>query len=291
MSFQITTAMKVQFKENYDLLSQQTDCLLAKYCRQENISAEDLFIDQVGASDGHDIVDQHGDTQYADTPHQRRMIHPVPWEWADLIDKTDKMRTIADPSSAYLKVAVAARNRRKDKHFIDAAFADAAEGKKGESTVSFPAENVVAVNLGGSAEGLTINKLLAARKIIYGYEVDKTIPLHIALSVEQTNDLLKTTQVTSSDYNSVRALVRGEIDTFLGMQFHETERLNVDTNSYRRLIVWAEDGIAVGTIEDTDTYLDMLPGKRHSMQVRATCDLGASRMEEEKVVEIKCLEA
>jgi hypothetical protein len=38
-------------------------------------------------------------------------------------------------------------------------------------------------------------------------------------SVKQLSDLLDTTAATSSDYNSVKTLVQGDIDTFLGVKF------------------------------------------------------------------------
>jgi dihydroxyacetone kinase DhaKLM complex PTS-EIIA-like component DhaM len=47
--------------------------------------------------------------------------------------------------------------------------------------------------------------------------------------------------------------------------------------------------LAVGA--DVNVMIDVLPQKRHATQVRVTMDMGATRMEEEKVVEIKCLEA
>lgn len=43
---------------------------------------------------------------------------------------------------------------------------------------------------------------------------------HIALKAAALQNLLSDTTVTSSDYNSIKALVKGEIDTYMGFQFH-----------------------------------------------------------------------
>lgn len=289
MSDLITTNLVKGFKANFMILSQQLKSRLRDAVREEPLTGEDDFFDAIGAADGADITDRHGDTQYASTPHSRRKVHAIPWQWADLIDKKDKVRMLGDPQSSYVITAAAAAGRRMDDHVIAAAFGTAYTGKAGTTPVTFPTStNVVAVDLGGSAEGLTINKLLAAREIIYGNDVDEDIPLHCAVSQKQLTDLLKTTQVTSSEYNTVKALVRGEVDTFVGFKFHRSERLLVDSNSYRRVVAWAEDGLLLGVHEDVTVKIDLLPTKRYSVQVYVEMDMGSTRMEEEKVVEIKC---
>jgi hypothetical protein len=293
MSDQITTALVKGFRANFTLLAQQKKSRLRMAVREEPLTGEDDFFDRVGAADGADITSRHGDTQYASTPHDRRKVYAIGWEWADLIDKPDKVRMLGDPQSTYVQAAVASAGRRIDDHIIAAFFGTAYSGKTGTTAITFPtgATNVVPVNLSGSNEGLTVNKLIRAKRLLWEYDVDEDIPLHIAVTGEQLEDLLKTTQVTSADYNSVKALVKGEIDTFMGMTFHRSQRLLTDTSSYRRVPVWAEDGVLLGIHTDVKVYIDVLPQKRHSTQVRVELDMGATRMEESKVVEIKCLEA
>jgi hypothetical protein len=279
------------FKANFLILSQQMDSRLGNAVRNETLTGEDDFFDTVGAADGADITSRHGDTEYASVPHGRRKVTPIGWEWAELIDRQDKVRMLGDPQSSYLKLAVAAANRRKDRHIIQCAFATAYTGKAGTTAVTFPAGNQIAYNFGGS-NGLNLNKLIEARRLIRGVgDVDPSIPMHIACTEKQIGDLLGVTQVTSSDYNSVKALVRGEIDQFMGFTFHPTSLIELDGSSYRRVIAWAEDGILLGTSLDVKVFIDDLPQKRHSTQVRVEMAMGAARMEEAKVVEIKCSES
>lgn len=164
--------------------------------RNEPINAEDGFYDQIGASDGTDITTRHADTQFANTPHARRKVTPIPWQWADLIDRADKVRLLGDPQNAYLLAAHAARNRRKDDHIINAFFSNAYTGKTGTTPVSFPAANQVVVDLGGSAEGLTVNKLIRARKLLIDNDIElDEEEIYIAVNGKALEDLLKTTQV------------------------------------------------------------------------------------------------
>ena len=86
MSAEITTALIKGFRANFEILSQQKKSRLRDSVREESLTGEDDYFDQIGAADGADITDRHGDTQYATTPHDRRKVSPIPWEWADLID-------------------------------------------------------------------------------------------------------------------------------------------------------------------------------------------------------------
>jgi hypothetical protein len=293
MSDQITTALVKGFKKNFQLLVQQKESRLRASVREEPLTGEDDFFDQIGKSEGTDIAERHGDTSYSQTPHARRKVNAIPWEWADLIDKPDKVRLLGDPQSSYVKSATSAANRRIDDHIIAAFFGTAWTGKTGTTPITYPtsAAYVVPVNLSGSNEGMTVNKLIRAKKLLWAFDVDEDALFHIGVTSNQLEDLLKTTQVTSADYNTVKALVQGDIDTFMGFRFHRSERLMKDASNYRRCPVWVEDGVLLAVGADVNVMIDVLPQKRHATQVRVTMDMGATRMEEEKVVEIKCLEA
>jgi hypothetical protein len=79
-----------------------------------------------------------------------------------------------------------------------------------------------------AASGLTLAKLIEAKEILDSGNVDPSIPRYIACSPKQVTDLLNNTTVTSSDYNTVKALAMGEINTFVGFNFIVSNRLGVD---------------------------------------------------------------
>jgi len=62
------------------------------------------------------------------------------------------------------------------------------------------------VGIGSPVAGLTIAKLVNAKKILDANSVDPSIPKFIAVSPEQIEDLLNNTTVTSADYNTVNSL-------------------------------------------------------------------------------------
>ena len=183
MSDQIATALVKGFKKNFTLHAQQKTSRLRAAVREEPLEGEDDFYDQIGAADGVDITERHGDTQYASTPHARRKVNALPWEWADLIDKQDKVRMLGDPQSTYVQAAVAAAGRRMDGHIIGAFFGTADTGKSGTTPIAFPndAAHVVPVNLSGSNEGLTINKLIRAKRLLWDMDKEEDVSIHICV--------------------------------------------------------------------------------------------------------------
>ena len=126
------------------------------------------------------------------------------YEWADLVDNADMVKTLISPESSYAKAAAAAMGRAIDDEIIAAAFGTALTGKAGGTSTSFPAGQQVGI--GSPVAGLTIAKLVNAKKILDANSVDPSIPKFIAVSPEQIEDLLNNTTVTSADYNTVNSL-------------------------------------------------------------------------------------
>jgi len=286
MSFQITTAFVNQFRGNIDMLSQQKDSRFMGKVRMETQTGETGFYEQIGATAAIERTSRHADTPRVDTPHSRRAVTMATFEWADLIDQADKVRMLIDPTSSYSASAMMAMNRSRDDVMIAAALGVARTGKTGTINVTLPASQKIVV----SATGLTIAKLREAARILNGNDVDPDIQRYLAFTAIQLDNLLATTEVTSSDFNSVKALVEGKVDTFMGFKFIRTERLTTDGNGDRQIIAWAQDGLLLAQGSNNITRITERADKSYSVQVFRSEDFGATRMEEDKVVEIACAE-
>ena len=286
MSAQITTAFSQQFSTNVQLLSQQRGSILRGGVSEESVTGEKAFFDQVGAAAAVKRTSRHGDTPVVETPHSRRMVTMDSYEWADLIDDADKVKLLIDPTSTYAQAAAAAMGRAMDDAIITAATGTAKTGKSGSTSTSMLAANQIA----NGAADLTVAKLIQAKKILDNGSVDPSIPRHIAVGPDQIEALLNTTSVTSSDFNTVKALVQGEINTFMGFQFHMSTRLGKSGN-IRTCFAWAEDGIKLAVGKDVMSRIDERSDKSYSTQVYYCATFGATRMEEAKVVQIDCDES
>ena len=284
MSSQVTTAFVQQYSANVQMLSQQMGSLLRDKVRVESITGKNAFLDQVGSVTAVEKTSRHSDTPQIDTPHARRRISLSDYEFADLIDQQDKVRLLIDPTSSYAQAAAMAMGRAIDDVIITAALGTAYTGETG-STSTANANQIVH----GSA-GLNIAKLRTAKQTLDLSDVDPSIPRHIIVSPRQISDLLNITEVTSADFNTVKALANGEINTYLGFNFIVSNRLAL-SGTTRSCIAFAQDGIALGIGKDISARIDERADKSYATQVYYCMSIGATRMEEDKVVEVQCTES
>jgi hypothetical protein len=290
MSTQITTAFVEQYSSNVAMLAQQMGSRLRAAVDVENVTGKNAFFDQVGVTAAQVRTSRHADTPQIDTPHSRRRLSLSSYEWADLIDEQDKVRMLIDPTSSYAKAAAAAMGRSSDDVIISALQGSAQAGVAGATSVALPTASKFATS--NQSDGLTIAKLIAAKKFFDLNDVDPSIPRYIVCGATQIADLLGTTQVTSSDFNVVKALAAGQIDTFMGFKFILSNRLNFDaTNTDDRLIfAFTQDSIKLGIGKDITAKIDVRPDKSYATQVYTCMDIGAVRMDENKVFQIPCNE-
>jgi len=283
MSTQVTTAFVQQYSANVQMLSQQMGSRLRDAVRVENVVGKNAFFDQVGAATAQLRTTRHADTPQIDTPHARRRVSLADYEYADLIDDQDKVRMLIDPTTAYAMAAAAAMGRAMDDVIISAATGTAYTGETGSTATALPAGQQIAA---GGAD-MTVAKLREAKKILDLSDVDPSIPRYIAVGPNQIESLLGDTNVTSSDFNTVKALVQGEVNQFMGFNFIMTNRLAI-SGSTRSCFAWAEDGIAIGVGKDVNARIDERADKGYATQVYYCMSIGATRMEENKVVQIDC---
>tara|TARA_R110002096_G_scaffold114932_1_gene249072 strand:+ start:207 stop:1082 length:876 start_codon:yes stop_codon:yes gene_type:complete len=291
MSIQITTSFVEQYSSNVSMLSQQMGSKLRGSVDVETINGKNAFFDQVGVTAAQIRTSRHGDTPQIDTPHSRRRLSLADYEWADLVDDVDKVRMLIDPTSSYAKAAASAMNRSIDDVIITAMNASASTGVAGGTSTALPSTQKTATS--DQSDGLTIAKLLSAKKIMDDNDVDPSLKRFIVCGPQQISDLLGTTSVTSADFNTVRALSTGEVNSFLGFEFIMSTRLNKDaTNTTDRLVfAYTEDAIKLGMGKDISAKISERADKSYSTQVYYCMSLGAVRMEEKKVVQIPCHEA
>lgn len=308
MSQQITEAFVQQYNANVYHLSQQKGSLIAPYVRKETQKGKSEFFDRIGPVAAQKRTGRHSPTPQIDTPHSRRMVTMEDYEWADLVDDQDKIRMLNDPTSEYAMAAAWAFGRTKDDVIIASALGTAYAGETGTSTVSHPNSQKIAANDGTNFTDLNVRTLRKIRTILRRGLVDKSLQLYALVGSSQIESLLSQTEVTSSDYANVKALVQGEVDTYMGFKFLETERLGLTTSSAasattgavgsgssvvgsRACIFFAGDGVLMSTGMDYQSKISERADLGYSTQVYSRMSIGGTRMEEVKVVEAICKEA
>lgn len=182
-----------------------------------------------------------------------------------------------DERAELVKVVSGAIGRRQDQLIIDA-------------LVASSTSNTVASSIGGSNTNLNLDKLLAAKKALDA----KNVPMdnrHIFIHANNLSGLLGETKVTSSDFNSIKALVNGELNTFLGFNFHtigdrDEGGLPLSAGD-RKVYAFHRDAIGMAEGIAPKTEINYIPEKT-SFLVASMFSAGAVAIDAEGIVEITC---
>lgn len=292
MSDQIPTHYALQYANTIQLLLQQKGSRLADTVMPMSITGAKAAVpvDQIAKVEATKRTTRYPPLAPADTPTDRPWVYPSDFDWNDLIDSIDKLRVLSDPQSAYVQNGTNALGRSKDREIINAFFGDRKTGEAGATTTSFPAGNQVAVNFGAAGNvGLTVAKMREAKRLLMSYEVDEDDPLTMAVKAKQHDNLLAEIQVISLDFNEKPVMTEGKVTRFLGITLKHTELIQADTNSYDRIPVYAKSGMVLATWNDITADVSRrndLAGLPIQVYVYGT--FGSTRLEENKVIEIKC---
>ncbi len=198
------------------------------------------------------------------------------WNAAEYSDIFSQAKVNFDERSELSQVVGAAIGRRQDQLILDALSAATSTG-------------TVANSIGGSNTNMNISKLREAAKILNA----KNVPSdgrHIIIHANSLASMLEQTSVTSSDFNSVKALVQGEISTFMGFQFHilgdRTEGgLPIDGSSDRTLYAFHSQAIGYAEGIAPKTEINYIPEKT-SWLVNALFSAGSVAIDSEGIVKI-----
>ena len=287
----ITTAFVKQFGSNLDFLVQQKGSMLRNAARIETVTGEEAYFDQLASTAAIKRTTRNSDTPLIKSDHRRRRVTMYDYEWADLIDKEDKLKMLIDPQSDYATNAAWALGRSIDDALISAFSGTAYAGKAGATATQFTAANIVSCG----ATGLSLQKLLDAKLLLDSADVDPAEQRYCVITATQLTDLLNITQIQSMDTNTIRTLVRGEVNTFLGCTFVICNRLaSVNGGTVaadgRACFMYAKSGLLLALAKEINTQISARADKSYSTQVYAAMGIGAVRMEEEKCVQILCTE-
>jgi len=301
MSIEITTAFKKQYEASFKLVYQQMVSQLSGTVRNETQNAEVKFWDFVGATTAVRDRARGSATPRINTPHTRRACKLHSLTWADTTSDLDKIQAMADPTSDYLRAGVAAIRRGEDELLLEAAYADVLTGKEGTTTVTAATEcykvngDGTAAAPGTALSGTTETGLTIAKLALIGARMDdKSVPTedrYLIANSDQKWYLLGSAKATNADYaGQMRALMRGEIPTFLGFHFIwlPSDRFTAnttDTGCYQ-CVAYQRDAMLLAMAKDVTTEVDRLPDENYDVQAFAEQMAGAVRLQADGVVPI-----
>ena len=200
---------------------------------------------------------------------------------AEYSDIFNQAKVNFDERQELVQVVAKAIGRRSDQMIIDAL---------ANSSTSL----TVATSIGGAGTNLNMAKLREAARLLNTANVpaeDRTILIHAS----QLSSLLSETSVTSSDFNTVKALVQGELTTYMGFNFitigDRSEGGLAGGGSGSTRVVYAYHKMAVGMAEAMAirSEINYIPEKT-SWLVSSMFSAGATAIDAGGIVAITCTE-
>ena len=298
---QIPDHYVIQYETNWQMLLQQMDSRLKDRTKLVQANGAAVRFNQMDLTSMAAVTARNQATNNTDIALPARWAYPTPYDTSNWFDEFDNtfLGSVVLPTSETMQAQAAAYGRTADSVLITAllgssTITNTANTSAGfglnntTTTIALPNTQKVAVNyVGGGGTptntGLSIAKIREAKRILDSNEAPAEDRI-LVVSAKEIADLLSTQEVTNQLYNSVRALVDGEVDSFLGFKVVRTELLPVATG-IRSCIAYQKQS-AVMVDGGRKTYMDILPQNRHSLQIRSTAGLGATRLLEKGVVEI-----
>jgi len=202
------------------------------------------------------------------------------WNAAEYSDIFSQAKVNFDERSELVQVLGNAIGRRQDQLILDALTAASGTG-------------TVSNDIGGSDTNMNVAKLREAKRLLDRANVPPE-GRHIILHASGLASLLSETAVTSSDFNTVKALVAGEINTFLGFTFHilgdrSEGGLAIDGSLDRTCFAFHKDAIGYAEGIAPRTEINYIPEKT-SFLVNSVFSAGAVAIDAEGIVKITARE-
>ncbi len=151
--------------------------------------------------------------------------------------------------------------------------------------------STVATTVGGSGSNMNVEKLRAAAKALN----EKNVPAegrHLLMHSSQLDALLGETEVTSSDFAVVKALTRGEVNSFMGFNIitmGDRDEGGVPKPSTRTCFAWHESSMGYAESMAQKSEVNYIPEKT-SFLVSSMFSAGSVAIDDDGIVKISCTE-
>lgn len=216
--------------------------------------------------------------------HQLKPAALTDWDASEYTDIYNQAEVNFQEVEELSQTIASALGRRDDQLIIDAwgtgtYSATPAAGEGG----------LVDTNVGGAGTGMSVAKLRAGVKFLNKIEAPKE-DRYCLIDADGLDDLLAETEVTSSDYNAVKALVQGEVNTFLGLEFKvigtRAEGGLPLNGSIQDAYIWHKTSTGSAISKDLETRVDWSVDKKSWLST-GSHKAGVALIDNEGVVKLQ----
>lgn len=278
------------------LARQERSMLFDKVFVKSEFTGKSFYQDQIGTWEMSEKTGSNVETPKNDPNLSRTRIDIKTYNDARIFDRSLDLQSFSDPMSVASISMQSAVGIQIDKVIYTALGATALRGETGATSVTFPTAQTIDANFGGvvtsgtaANTGLTPAKIRRASKMLTAKGVSTMDRTFVASATGQ-EQLLGNTEATSSDYNNVKALVSGEIDTWCGFKFVFLPDGIISTTGAGVATYYAfhKTGVCFAMLEELFMRVSERADLSYSKQVYYEISCGAARLEEGKVVKVLC---
>ncbi|HFZ1111758.1 TPA: phage capsid protein [Citrobacter koseri] len=293
----ITAAFIQQFHDSFEIAAQQKDSRFqAAVHDRGTITGEAFTINDMGEIEMQTITTRFGDTVWDLPEAGTRNALMADYGAFVPVEKRDLRKLLADPQGPYLKLTLAASNRKKD-DVIYRALLDDVLRKTSSGGAYAPVALPAAQKIVAGGTGMTKAKLIAAKAMFRRNECDEQNgeELYITYNADMLIQILSDTTLTSADYMAVKMLQEGAVSgNWLGFKWIAYEKLDSVTSGggedpeviTKTAVAWCKSAVHFGTGAEYNVDIGPRRDKNNTIQISVDASYGAGRANEKKVVAV-----
>lgn len=260
------------------LAQQKYSKLLGTVYVKPNVRGKTFFQDQIGQWSMETKGGRNVETPNNDPVLGRRMGIMVDYHDNRLLDRGDELKSISDPRSAYTIAAAASLGRKIDDVIIDALGGTSYSGETGSTSVTNGNTKLI------TQGAITLADITDIKKKLDDQDVEME-DRYMVVNTSVLQGLLSLEQATSGDYAAIKALVRGEMDTWMGFKWIVSTRV-ISGATTGVGYAFQKYGSCLAMADQPLVRTDERSDLSYSWQVYYELNIGATRLEEDRVVRI-----
>lgn len=287
-----------EFTQNWIARAQQTKSRTEPYVdwQEGAFKGERKRFDRTGTQTARRKTERKAPTVAVNPNLDFRWISRMAYEIVNDFDEDDGdlLGELVLPTGRWVKDHTSAYMRLCDEVLIESALGNVLTGEAGTTQTALPGSQQIAA--GG--DGLTLTKLRTANERLLdaelegaGMDGENATNRVIFCTAQQITNLLSDPYITGADYNNVRALVNGVVDTFMGFKFVRLKKDLIPKVSTTRSCVAMVRGAMYGAKGTMKSRIATRYDKSDAVEIRSTFYVGYARIHDEGVVQIDCIES
>lgn len=227
-------------------------------------------------------------TSFEDTVYNDRVASPAHYGKADSFSRAEVLRMITDPQSVLTQKHAAMVGRTFDDVIITALFGNAPDSAGNAN--AHPAGS----QLGSAVTAPSFDLVRLVREAAGEKEIDPEEEMFFVVSPNFVSALLNDAKATSFDYANAKALMNGGmVQGWMGFTWIVSNRLTKPVAGPPAQVycaAYTKDAMGLITLQDATADVGKDPGTWFDTVVQTTVDIGAVRIQDDKVLRVHILE-